>query len=170
LGQTKTLVVSSHILSDIDRVCDHVGVLYEGKLIFQGSMGQFKQSTGRNSVELEIDGDARTLSELSDRLREMPEVLDFQQRGTWWEVLFSSSDSLARPLGQLLLTTTELGAEVINVVTTREQTEEAFIHLLEADQANGFTRILEEPEPALASPPLPDGVERARTDGRGGPG
>ena len=170
LGQTKTVVVSSHILSDIDRVCDHVGVLYEGKLIFQGSMTQFKQSTGRNGVELEIDGDARTLSALSDRLREMPEVVDFQQRGTWWEVLFSSSDSLARPLGKLLLTTAEVGVEVLNVVTTKEQTEEAFIHLLEADQANGFTRILKEPQPtALASPPLPDGVERARTDGRGGP-
>jgi ABC-2 type transport system ATP-binding protein len=164
LGRTKTVVVSSHILSDIDRVCDHVGVLYEGKLIFQGSMSQFKQSTGRNSVELEIDGDEGALRELSDRLKEMPEVLDFQQRGAWWEVLFSPSASLARPLGKLLLTTTELGLEVLNVVTTREQTEEAFIHLLEADQADGFTRILEEPEPtALTGPPLRDGGDGART-------
>jgi ABC-2 type transport system ATP-binding protein len=170
LGQTKTVVVSSHILSDIDRVCDHVGVLYEGKLIFQGSMSQFKQSTGRNAVELEIDGDARTLTALTDRLREMPEVVDFRQRGAWWEVHFSPSDSLAEPLGKLLLTTTELGLDVLNVVTTKEQTEEAFIHLLEADQANGFTRILERPEaPALTSPPLPDGGDGARTGGRGGP-
>jgi ABC-2 type transport system ATP-binding protein len=170
LGQTKTVVVSSHILSDVDRVCDQVGVLYEGKLIFQGSMSQLKQSTGGNSVELEIDGDARTLSALSDRLRGMPEVVDFQQRGTWWEVQFSSCDSLARPLGKLLLNTTEVGVEVLNVVTTREQTEEAFLHLLEADQANGFTRILEKPEPtALASPPLPDGGDGAGTGGCGGP-
>ncbi|HJN17537.1 MAG TPA: ABC transporter ATP-binding protein, partial [Armatimonadota bacterium] len=147
LGQTKTVVVSSHILSDIDRVCDHVGVLYEGKLIFQGSMTQFKQSTGRNGVELEITGDAQTLSALSDRFSEMPEVVDFQQRGNWWEVMFSPSDSLATPLGKVLLTTTELGVKVLNVVTTKEQTEEAFINLLEADQANGFTRILEQPEP-----------------------
>ncbi len=170
LGQTKTVVVSSHILSDVDRVCDHVGVLYEGKLIFQGSMSEFKQSTGRNAVELEIDGDAGALRALSERLREMPEVVDFQQRGSWWEVLFSSSDTLAGPLGKLLLATTEVGAEVLNVVTTKEQTEEAFIHLLEADQANGFTRILEEPEPAApAVPPLPDGGEGADTGGPGGP-
>ena len=101
----------------------------------------------------------------------MPEVVDFQQRGTWWEVRFASSDSLARPLGKLLLATTEVGAEVLNVATTKEQTEEAFIHLLEADQADGFTRILEEPEPTtLASPPLSDGGDGARPSGRSGPG
>ncbi len=171
LGRTKTVIVSSHILSDVDRVCDHVGVLYEGKLIFQGPVSQFKQTTGRNSVELEIEGDAPTLSQLSDRLREMPEVVDFQQRGTWWKVHFPPSDRLAKPLGKLLLTATELGVEVVNVVTTREQTEEAFIRLLEADQADGFTRILEEPQPAaLASPPLRDGGNGARTSGRGGSG
>ena len=170
LGQTKTVVISSHILSDIDRVCDHVGVLYEGKLIFQGSMSQFKQSTGRNGVDLEIAGDARALSALSERFRELPEVVDFQQRGTWWEVLFSPSDSLARPLGKLLQTTGEVGVEVLNVVTTKEQTEEAFIHLLEADQANGFTRILQKPGPtALASPPLADGGDGARPGGRSSP-
>jgi len=144
LGRSKTVIVSSHILSDIDRVCDHVGVLYEGKLIFQGSMGQFRQTTGNSSVELEMNGHASALSQLSDRLRDMPEVADVRQRGTWWEVLFASSNSLARPLGKVLVAAAELGVEVLNIVTTREQTEEAFIHLLEADQADGFTRILEE--------------------------
>ena len=170
LGQTKTIVVSSHILSDIDRVCDHVGVLYEGKLIFQGPMSQFKESTGRNGVELEIDGEPQILRALSERMREMPEIVDLQQRGTWWEVLFSPSHNLARPLGELLLVATEVGAEVLNVVTTRGQTEEAFIHLLEADQADGFTRVLEKPEPtAPAGPPLSDGGECAPAGGPGSP-
>jgi len=31
LGKTKTIIVSSHILTDIDRVCDHVGILHQGK-------------------------------------------------------------------------------------------------------------------------------------------
>ncbi|MBI3922807.1 MAG: ABC transporter ATP-binding protein [Armatimonadetes bacterium] len=164
LGLRKTLIVSSHILSDIDRVCDHIGVLHDGKLIFQGPMRQFKQTTGRNSVELEIDGDSPRLGALSKRMEEMPEIAGFQRRGSWIEVLFSSSERFAAPLGKLLLTASEVGVEVINVVSTKGQTEEAFIHLLEVDQSDGFSRACDD----LEGRPLPspdDGMERALTSG-----
>jgi ABC-2 type transport system ATP-binding protein len=40
LGQRVTVLFSSHILDDVQRVCDRVGVLREGKLLFQGSMDE----------------------------------------------------------------------------------------------------------------------------------
>lgn len=164
LGRTKTLIVSSHILSDIDRVCDHVGVMQDGKLIFQGTMREFKQSIRRNSVELEIDGDAEALNALGQRMKQIPEIIDFQQRGTWMEVLFAPTAPLAAPLGKLLLTASEVGVEVLNVVSTKGQTEEAFIHLLEVEQSDGFSRAYADlPGRALPSPG--DGVERAAAGG-----
>lgn len=166
LGQSKTILVSSHILSDIDRVCDHVGILHEGKLIFQGPMSHFKQSIGRNSVDLELDGGRVALQALEDRLKQMPEVVDFQQRGTWWEVFFSPTDTLAGPLGQVLLAASQAGVQVLNVVSTKGQSEEAFIHLLEEDQANGFARILHPSETAGSPPlPFPESLERALPSG-----
>ncbi len=38
LGRRGTVLFSSHILSDVQRVCDTVGVLREGKLLFQGAL------------------------------------------------------------------------------------------------------------------------------------
>ncbi len=38
LGHTKTVLLSTHILADVQQVCDTVGVLNHGKLAFQGSM------------------------------------------------------------------------------------------------------------------------------------
>ncbi len=35
LAQTRTVVVATHILSDIDQICDHVGVMHEGRMILQ---------------------------------------------------------------------------------------------------------------------------------------
>ncbi len=38
LGRSSTVLFSSHILSDVQRVCDTVGVLREGRLLFEGSL------------------------------------------------------------------------------------------------------------------------------------
>lgn len=38
LGQRSTVLFSSHILSDVQRVCDTVGVLRGGKLLFEGPL------------------------------------------------------------------------------------------------------------------------------------
>jgi ABC-2 type transport system ATP-binding protein len=38
LGERSTVVFSSHILADVERVCDTVGVLARGKVIFEGPL------------------------------------------------------------------------------------------------------------------------------------
>ena len=44
LGQKKkgkTVFFSSHILSDVQEICDHVGILNRGELVFQGKISDF---------------------------------------------------------------------------------------------------------------------------------
>ncbi len=43
LAKSRTVLVATPILSDIDQVCDHVGVMQEGRMIFSGSMREMKQ-------------------------------------------------------------------------------------------------------------------------------
>ena len=40
--QGKTIFFSSHILSDIDEICDRIGVIHAGKLFFIGTPSEFK--------------------------------------------------------------------------------------------------------------------------------
>lgn len=47
----KTIFFSSHILSDIDEICDRIGVIHEGKLFFIGTPQEFKARYGDNSLE-----------------------------------------------------------------------------------------------------------------------
>lgn len=140
LGKTKTVIVSSHILSDIDRVCDHVGIIHDGRLIFQGSVRELKQSMGRNSVELEVDGSPAALDSFRRHLDAAPDVVGIQGNGAWLEVLFAPQDQIAAPLGRLLLAAADLGVQVLSVVSGKGQTEDAFIRSLEKEQADGFTR------------------------------
>lgn len=43
-GAGRTVFFSSHILSDLDEVCDRIGILHEGTLLFTGAPRAFKES------------------------------------------------------------------------------------------------------------------------------
>jgi ABC-2 type transport system ATP-binding protein len=49
--QGKTIFFSSHILSDIDEICDRIGVIHGGKLFFVGTPGEFKAKYSEASLE-----------------------------------------------------------------------------------------------------------------------
>lgn len=49
--QGKTVFFSSHILSDIDEICDRIGVIHDGRLFFIGTPADFKRSYGGESLE-----------------------------------------------------------------------------------------------------------------------
>ncbi len=47
----KTIFFSSHILSDIDEICDRIGVIHDGKLCFIGTPQAFKEKMLEKSLE-----------------------------------------------------------------------------------------------------------------------
>ena len=47
----KTVFFSSHILSDIDEICDRIGVIHDGKLYFIGTPHDFKNQLREHSLE-----------------------------------------------------------------------------------------------------------------------
>ncbi len=47
----KTIFFSSHILSDIDEICDEIAILNNAKIIFNGSPASFKEKNNENNLE-----------------------------------------------------------------------------------------------------------------------
>jgi len=47
----KTIFFSSHILSDIDEICDRIGVIHNGRLFFIGTPADFKRRYDEPSLE-----------------------------------------------------------------------------------------------------------------------
>ncbi len=47
----RTIFFSSHILSDIDEICDRIGVIHNGKLCYVGKPDAFKARYGEQSLE-----------------------------------------------------------------------------------------------------------------------
>lgn len=50
-----TVFLSSHILDDIDRICDQVAILHQGRLVKVGERDQILAEYATNIVELQVD-------------------------------------------------------------------------------------------------------------------
>jgi ABC-2 type transport system ATP-binding protein len=69
LGGKTTVFFSTHILSDVERVCDRVAILTEGRVVTQSSMAELKSRYGGTRLEVEVTGQ---VNELADALRAEP--------------------------------------------------------------------------------------------------
>jgi ABC-2 type transport system ATP-binding protein len=91
-----TVLFSSHILSDLERVASHVAFLDRGKLLIDGELDGFKERFGR--LHVSADMAARLPARLSGELRRRPAadaglnlLLSMDARSEWPEDLRQAS-------------------------------------------------------------------------------
>lgn len=49
-----TVIFSTHILSDVERICDHAAILHKGSLVINGTLSQLKQSYPHDTLQIEF--------------------------------------------------------------------------------------------------------------------
>lgn len=49
-----TIIVSSHILAEVERMATHVGIIHKGRLLFQGTLGELQSMKSRQSF-IQVD-------------------------------------------------------------------------------------------------------------------
>ncbi len=63
-GQGKTLILSSHQMETVERLCDEIALIHRGEKLLDGPLGDVKRRYGRNTVALAFDGDGSFLARL----------------------------------------------------------------------------------------------------------
>lgn len=72
-GQQTAIVFSTHILSDVERICDHIGILDGGKLVLQGNLSDVKNTYRQDTVRIELAGQSGAAA-LTEKLKNLPFV------------------------------------------------------------------------------------------------
>jgi ABC-2 type transport system ATP-binding protein len=73
LGGSSTVLFSTHILTDVERVCDQVAILDRGRLVTTGPMDELLERYARPVYRIEPeDGQAPQVARLADALRAAP--------------------------------------------------------------------------------------------------
>jgi len=118
-GRGQTVFLSSHILSEVEALCDRVGILRAGRLVDQGTLDELRHLTAQ-TVEVTFAGPAPALAPLPG-----VKAVAAGPSATRFEV--------AGPVAPLLA---ELARQPVVALASREPTlEEIFLH--HYDHGNG---------------------------------
>ncbi len=140
LGKTKTVVVATHILSDIDQICDHLGVMHEGRMIFTGSMQDMKKRLRRDGFSLELEGDADSIRHLANEVNNLEGIDAHLGAGQTLLVRINNERGRSRALAEVLKLIDAGNLSLQAVHSGQNATENAYLQLLQEEEAHGFHR------------------------------
>ncbi|HUR54079.1 MAG TPA: ABC transporter ATP-binding protein [Gemmataceae bacterium] len=141
LAAEKTLILSSHNLTDVDEVCNHAAVLNKGQLIFHGSLQDLKGRIKKNHYELDLEGDQKSITKAVAALRNLKDFTQVLLRQRRLEVKLGDETPNSALLGQLFQTLNDNKVTLITVRSVGMQTEQAYLDLVEREESRGFARL-----------------------------
>jgi len=76
IGKEKTVILSTHILSEAEATCDRVVIINKGKIIADGSMENLKQSVGgKTRINISLrDSDSETVKKVLGTVEGLEEI------------------------------------------------------------------------------------------------
>lgn len=76
-----TVFVTTHQLHELERTCDHIGILHEGRVVFDEDLEQMKQDTRKIQVAFE--------GRFPEEVLKRPEILKVEQQGRVYGIVVS---------------------------------------------------------------------------------
>ena len=127
----KTLIVTSHILPELSRICDEIAIISGGKLRASGTMAEINQQLGQmRMVEIHLDG--------ADRIDDAQEIV--RKHSDIAEIAGSKTEELIRFRANL---TDQAMASLLNSLVT-ENIPVAQFHEVQTDLEDAFLTVTKE--------------------------
>ena len=124
-GQT-TVFLSSHILGDVERVCETIGVIHQGELLLTATREELVASYDTDVVELEVEQPLADVALLTKRLHSESWVSALVREDNTVRV---SVNDVAAAKGMLLPMVVELGLVLTRYEWVRPSLEEVFLEI-----------------------------------------
>ena len=121
----KTIMISSHILSELAEMCDHVGIIERGNLIFNGSLEEIRQRTGlHNKLRVTVgNGDGDRAVQMLTALPQVCNVLRAED-----SLLLTMQDGQSEG-GLIARTLVQGGVTLTSLVPEQLKLDDAFLQL-----------------------------------------
>ena len=120
----KTIMISSHILSELEEICDHVGIIESGQLVFSGTLDEIRHQLGiHNKARVRI---AENYDRAIELLSALPQIEDVKRVGEELSVIFKEGQSSD---GLIARTLVHGGVNLISLVPEQVKLDDAFLEL-----------------------------------------
>ena len=118
-----TVLLSSHLLSEVEELCNRVAIVRRGRVAYEGSLAALRQAAGLSyRLRTSDDNRARRVLAAQAGISEVDELSD-------GALVFEAAGEAA--VGELSLALTESGALVLELVPRQATLEDLFFRLTE---------------------------------------
>ena len=131
LGELKsetTVFMSTHILEDVERICDTIGILHRGRLVVVEARQTLLTRYAVPAVEVEFDAPAHRIAAWAEAVRAKPGVVGTDVLGSVVTVRLQAADAHLSVQAAAL----DAGLPVITYRVARPTLEDVFLRLVEA--------------------------------------
>lgn len=125
LAGVTTVFMSTHILADVERVCQQVAIIAQGRLVVQADQEELRRRYAPPAFEIETATEEPVLAE---RLRALPFVARVDQEANTLRLVARDGQQARCELPHLVAS---LGERLVRYQQVRPTLEEVFMHLVE---------------------------------------
>jgi len=125
LKKTMTVLLSTHILSDVDRICDDVAIINKGKLITVSSLSELKQKYATKILEVEFETNPENI--LSD-LKKQVWATKVEKNGNQLKIWLKDNETLKSNIALKFFANS--GIDVLSYGLNLPEVEDLFIDLI----------------------------------------
>ena len=120
----KTIMISSHILSELEEICDRVGIIEHGRLVFSGTMEEIRQRMGvQSKVRVRVGGAREKAVEL---LSGLPQIQEVKVTGAYIAVTFQDEQNTE---GLIARTLVHGDIDIVSIEPEQVKLDDAFLRL-----------------------------------------
>ena len=148
LAAEKTLILSSHNLSDVDEVCNHAAVLNKGQMIFHGTLQDLKGRIRKNHYELDLEGDQKSITKTVSAIKAMKETASANLKNRRLDLKLTEDGPNTAILAMVFQTMCDGKVSILSMRSVGMQTEQAYLDIVEREEQRGFTRLYQPSEAA----------------------
>ncbi len=132
IGKTRTVIISTHILSEVETICSRAIIISGGKLVADSSIEELKNSIGTSStVYISVGGNVASAAELAKSVSGVSAVSTNSIEGGLSELVVSvNGDAEIRPA--LIKKLVEGGFDIYSAALSQNSLENVFHTLTEA--------------------------------------
>lgn len=122
LGKEKTVILSTHILPEVEATCDRILIINKGKIVADGTADTLrKQASGRELIKVRIeDANSEDILRLLRQLPSAEQVTVLDHEDNRFEIESKTGTSSKRPIFQLCVDKGWVLTELVPVETRLE--------------------------------------------------
>ena len=125
--QGKTILVSSHVLTELEDLCDEIGIMRNGKMVVCGSLEEITQSKHtQRTLEIELLKSFPELPQWVEQHATLSGLKETNESKTHFQIIHSGS---RKEVPEILSQMIGLGVEVTSFTTRKSKVEDLFLEI-----------------------------------------